>query len=137
MERKTQDPTDEDGHKFGEDAEKFVVEYVDQDENNNNDKPCKQEVNKSEKTVNSKECGKEFTMKKQLSNHKLYNHGQISECEICKKSFISKPKLQQHKKNVHDEKGNEMCDQCGKGFVKTQKINIYFDELMQILKFIV
>ena len=38
-------------------------------------------------------------------------------CKVCEESFTKNSDLEVHLKNLHKERENHECDQCGKSFV--------------------
>ncbi|CAI9717145.1 ---NA--- [Octopus vulgaris] len=64
-------------------------------------------------------CGKSFSERNDLSNHKCTHTREYTEnpyrCDICGKSFSEKSNLTKHKHTLTGEKPYH-CDICGKSF---------------------
>ncbi|CAL8137151.1 unnamed protein product [Orchesella dallaii] len=69
------------------------------------------------------ECGKSFTTRQFLRNHKFRDHVPADDkinpltCRICKKTFHNKSYLNKHNMTVHEKKYSFFCDKCGNGFL--------------------
>lgn len=64
-------------------------------------------------------CGKLFKTKTNLKDHENFCSGEKPfHCYECDKQFTTATKLKNHILVKHDQKFNETCKTCGKGFVK-------------------
>ncbi|ODM96892.1 putative zinc finger protein [Orchesella cincta] len=75
------------------------------------------------------ECGKSFTSRQYLRNHKFREHVAADEkinplaCKICKRAFHSTTYLQKHIMAVHEKKNRFFCHLCARGFMEQNKLN--------------
>eukprot|EP00090_Calanus_glacialis_P019021 TRINITY_DN29347_c0_g1_i1.p1 TRINITY_DN29347_c0_g1~~TRINITY_DN29347_c0_g1_i1.p1 ORF type:complete len:946 (-),score=159.26 TRINITY_DN29347_c0_g1_i1:58-2895(-) len=77
------------------------------------------------------ECGKVFYIKKKLDEHirlihkkKTDNKEKKYQCHLCIKAFFSNSQLQEHIRK-HEGNPGYMCDHCGKGFYRKDRLAIH------------
>lgn len=76
------------------------------------------------------ECGKVFYFRKKLDEHmKFVHHGgkrtvKIFHCHLCVKTYNSNAQLQAHIRK-HEGSATFMCDLCGKGFYRKDRLQIH------------
>ena len=77
------------------------------------------------------ECGKVFYIKKKLEEHirlihkkKIENKEKKYQCHLCIKAFYSNSQLQEHIRK-HEGNPGYMCDHCGKGFYRKDRLAIH------------
>lgn len=56
-------------------------------------------------------CGRNFEEYSEFLNH-VKTHTRVSECDICKLTFVSEEKMQAHRTRVHKNDEHERCFQC-------------------------
>lgn len=80
-------------------------------------------------------CGSEFVYSRYLLSHQVRNHraeieGQKqvpNQCPVCLKSFVREASLHKHLTCHEDDyKKKHLCDICGKGFARMDKMKIHY-----------
>ena len=68
-------------------------------------------------------CGKEYRSRVHLRGH-MYNHTrpELVSCDICDKSFTTRPNMLEHRRNVHSDKRPHVCSVCGKAYKKRKSL---------------
>eukprot|EP00092_Neocalanus_flemingeri_P037860 GFUD01041212.1.p1 GENE.GFUD01041212.1~~GFUD01041212.1.p1 ORF type:complete len:969 (+),score=168.60 GFUD01041212.1:49-2955(+) len=79
------------------------------------------------------ECGKVFYIRKKLEEHIRLTHKGVKkidtkekkhQCHLCIKAFFSNSQLQEHIRK-HEGNPGYMCDHCGKGFYRKDRLAIH------------
>ena len=80
------------------------------------------------KLDSGRECGFAHTERYIFQEHlrdKHYDSGIKHQCSICGSVYKKKEYLSLHVRNVHDQLRNHLCNDCGKGFVSSSKLNYH------------
>ena len=67
--------------------------------------------------VKCKKCEMPAESVKELKTHMKVKHPVEVSCKICAESFVKNSDLEEHIRNLHEDKEKHECDECGKTFV--------------------
>ena len=70
-------------------------------------------------------CEKSFNTKPNLKQHIRtvhHNNGKIFQCNMCSKSFFRKDVLKKHKSTHHEGHKDNKCESCGKSFPRADNL---------------
>ncbi len=86
-------------------------------------------VHLKEKPFKCKQCPKEFSKKKSLSEHEAAHEGNLQhQCESCSYKTAYKANYERHIRNHHD-KVRYKCDKCGRNFTEKRTLRDHVSKL--------
>ena len=68
------------------------------------------------------QCDRVLISKQALMRHKLSHSEKIHNCELCPRSFKTLRDVKNHKLGMHCENRDYICEVCGKGFSRREKL---------------